>query len=169
MGLCPSCLWSENGGVIAMRFTRHLGGTSVLFSTAITVLSLMIGSVAVDGALYFAELKKMQTAADAAAHAGAIAMFEKSAMTPTQHQDNGKAAAIAYAQTNGYHLGTNDVQLGYTDPNGSYNAQSFTTPSASGYSETGGYNAVRVFVRRGSGLANGALTTLFAGVWEFPT
>lgn len=140
---------------------KMLGNGSIIMTAGLTLVTLMGGSVAVDFGLYFAEHQRMQTAADASALAGTVALFRSDADTPEEKWDDARAAAIAMAQENGYNLDQNDISFGYSDPTGSYDAATFNDLNPE-FDLTGGSNSVRVNVRRGDGQANGALSTLLA-------
>jgi uncharacterized membrane protein len=128
-------------------------------------VTLMIGAFSVDAALYFYVHKGQQNAADAAALGAASELFRNSSATLSVR----KAAAVSAAQNlsvqnRGNNLANADVTFGYVEPvTGVYNAATFTTPTNNTvFSTTGGFNAVRVTVKAGSGQANTPVPAIFA-------
>jgi Flp pilus assembly protein TadG len=137
------------------------GAISLAMTSGLLITTLMVGSVAIDTGVYFSEQKNMQNAADAAALAGTMQLFRSDSTTPSGKQDDAMDAAIEVATDNGYTLDRGNINFGYSDPTGSYNANTFNTAN-NNYTSTGGYNAVRVILRRGDGESNAPISTFLS-------
>ena len=147
---------------IKKRYFRSSKGSAGLPMTLGLLFStVMVGSIAVDTGVYFAEQKNMQNAADAAALAGSMELFRSTSTDPDDKQDDAMDAAVDVAEENGYVLDTSDIHFGYSDPNGSYDAGGFGTGNPN-YSSTGGFNSVQVILRRGDGDSNAPITTFLS-------
>lgn len=103
--------------------TRHQqqGAVAVLVAILLVVL-LGIGALAIDGGNAFLSRAQMQNAADAAAHAGAVALVSGGDATAATN------AAIAYAASNGYTISASDICFPQTPGS--------CTPAAASGSET---------------------------------
>jgi hypothetical protein len=149
-------------------------GTGIIQLVGVTLISLMVSSLGVDFAWYFAAQNQLQTAADAGALAAIHKLFDGTAPSASARQQ----AAITVAQnfvaqntTQGVALDSQDVTFGYVDPSTKRaNLNTFTTASSSsGLSHTGGYNAIKVAVHRDAGHTGGAMPTVFAQLFDFDT
>lgn len=121
---------------------------AVIKLIGITLLSLMLSSFAVDTALYFTVQNELQTAANAAAHAGAQGLFLSHGTSPAQRQQDALDQAQELLDENLSHA---SLHVTPTMDFGFYNfetSQFSAAPSADeAYDPTGGYNAVRVSLR----------------------
>jgi hypothetical protein len=132
--------------------------------------SLMLSSIAIDVAYYFAAQNQLQSAATAGALAGAKDLFTSAATTPSSRRAGAAAEAVSLvgtysnSQNNIQLSAANDVEFGYIDPATLvYNPGTFTTASGSAnYANSGGYNAVRVTVKKTTGSPSGTLSPIMA-------
>jgi Flp pilus assembly protein TadG len=135
----------------------------------IILIGLMISSMGIDFAYYFAANNELQTAADSAAMAAATELYRDISIDPTVKMNDARVQAQSYLSKNQSNmvLTTADVLFGFVNPvTKIYNSTSFSTPSAdANYAATGGYNAVRVLVRKDQGSANGQLNTIMANLF----
>jgi Flp pilus assembly protein TadG len=148
-------------------------GVGIVATIGVMIVGLMVSSVAVDVSYMLAEHAHLQNAADAAALAAAQEFTHSSSNSASGVRTDARAQASALASahssdSNAIAIDTaTDVTFGYIDPaNPTYNSNTFTTPSNDdNYSFTGGYNAVRVRVRRTTDSPAGGLPALMANLF----
>lgn len=150
------------------RKFRRAKGAAMIQIIAFTLASFMLSALAIDFGYYFTAQNVLQSAADAGALAGAKELYTNPSPEPSTRWGDAKEQATGLV--NSYTLEEKtlniepdaDVQFGYIDPaTGIYDAATFETPSADpNYAGTGGFNAVRVIVRKNSGNVNGPLTAM---------
>ncbi len=148
-------------------------GTGVIQLVGVTLISLMVSSLGVDFAWYFAAQNQLQTAAESSALSAAYKLFKSKAPSPAQRQQEAVRAAQTMTtenlpgELNGA-LDTDDVTFGFVDPaTRKVNSSTFTTPTQSpGFAHTGGYNAVKVSLHRDNGHTGGQLPTVFAQLFN---
>ncbi len=158
--------------------TKHLSrrasrGMSLILTVLIVMVGLMVSAVAVDISMAYAGHAHLQSAADAAALAAAQELSHSDGASGSQVQADSRVQAASLVSE--YNSGNNpvaidnnsDVIFGYIDPDGGvYDENNFTTASNDpSYAYTGGYNAVRVIVRRTAGSTAGAFPTLMANLF----
>lgn len=145
---------------------KSAGGFQIVQMIGVLFLTIIVSALAVDFGFYFAAQNQMQTSADAAAMAATSEMFHNTSVDPEDRMDDARAEASEYVDlnTDGLVLDEGDVIFGFIDPDTkTYDPATFRTPSSSSdYELTGGYNAVRVKVRRGGSAPNDALNTIMA-------
>lgn len=143
-------------------------GAQILVMMGIFLVGLMISALAIDFAYYFTARNELQTASDSAALAAATELYRDITVDPTTRRKDATLEAQTYLSKNqpNMTLDTSDVLYGFIDPTTKvYNSASFTTPSNDpNYASTGGYNAVRVLVRKTQGSSNGQLNTILANM-----
>jgi Flp pilus assembly protein TadG len=146
------------------KLYQKRSGQAVIHTLGLLFMTLFLGVLAVDFGFYFTVQQGMRNASDAAALAAVQALFENTSTSLSAKQSAAIAAAQSLSQQNrNNRLNSSDIEFGYVNPVGTYNASTFLTPSNnSAFSLTGGYNAVRVTVKAGSGQANTAIPTIFA-------
>jgi hypothetical protein len=143
------------------------------------LLSLMLSSIAIDVAYYFAAQNQLQSAANAGALAGVKDLFTNQATTPADRRAGAAAEAVSLVGTysnnqNNIQLSAaNDVEFGFIDPTTQiYDPANFTTPTGNAnYAKSGGFNAVRVTVKKLAGSPSGTIKPIMAqmlGVTTMP-
>lgn len=140
------------------------GNMTVIF-VGFFLFTVMIFALCVDFAFAFGEQNQLQTAAEAAALAAAQELYTSNSTTPAARQSDAFQTASGMVNDNAYApLQSSDVTYGYIDPsNPQYDASTFSNASSdSNWSYLGGYNAVRVTVRRLAGSTGGTFQTIFA-------
>lgn len=130
------------------------------------LLSLMVSALAIDFGFYFSAQNRLQTASDAAALASAAELYRSNALDPIERQEDATIAADDYVTANepNLTLDANDTTFGYVDPSiKKYEADNYATPSNNpNYAMTGGYNSVRIVLKRTQDSSNGPLKTIIA-------
>ncbi len=139
-------------------------GQAVIQTVGLLFVTLFVGALAIDTGFYFARHQGMRNASEAAALAATSELFRTQASSISLRQSAARNAARTLSQQNmNNQLNDADIEFGYVNPQGSYNASTFLTPTSNkAFAATGGYNAVRVTVRAAQGQANSAVPTLFA-------
>lgn len=144
-------------------------GNFTIQLVGLIIITLMFAAMGVDMAYYFAAQNQLQTSADSAALAATTELYRSIEVDPATKRDDAEAVAVDLVQANNdaLTLASEDVTFGYIDPVSKlYNASTFATPSTDpDYSATGGYNAVKVTVKRREGSANDPLPTFFANMF----
>jgi Flp pilus assembly protein TadG len=155
---------------------RCAGSANMVMFTCLFLLAIMLSAMGIDVAANMLEQNILQNAADSAALAGAQTLF-----TSTSSATNRLAEARSTIQgiINQYNTAQNPIQIdvnnditfGYLDPNVTpVNYSTFTTPStSSNYTYTGGYNAVRVAVRKTASSPAGAMPTFISHMFGVNT
>ncbi len=139
-------------------------GQASLQAMGLLFVTLFAGAFAVDSGVYFGVERGMQNAADAAALSGAVELFRNTSPSLetrlTAVRDSAKDISVLNVNNA---LNDDDIEFGYVDPiTNHYDAGNFTTPTGDmAFTQTGGYNAVRVTVKAASGEANSAIGTIF--------
>jgi hypothetical protein len=132
------------------------------------LLTLMFAALCVDFAYYFTAGNVLQTSADSAALAAATELYDDITVNPPTRMADAALQAQSYLTKNQSNmtLAASDVLFGFVDPASKiYKAASFNTPSADpNYALTGGFNGVRVLVRKTQDSTNGQINTLFANL-----
>lgn len=150
---------------------KHHAGNAVVLMVGTLLTGLMTSAVAVDMSYLYAENTLLQSAADSAALAATHELVRNSGTSASAIRTAARGAASSTATSNSQ--GTQnrvridqnvDVTFGYLNPaSPTYNAGTFsTTNNSTSYSFTGGYNAVRVNVRRTAGSPGGTLPSIMA-------
>ncbi len=159
--------------LVAITKRKAAHGMSMILTVIIIMVGLMVSAIAVDISMAYAGHAHLQSAADAAALAGA------QELNHSDGADGGQVRADARVQANSligeYNSANNpvaidtnnDITFGYIDPEGGvYDEDNFDSPSADpNYAFTGGYNAVHVRVRRTDDSPAGAFPTLMANLF----
>ncbi len=139
-------------------------GQASIQAIGLLFVTLFAGAFAIDSGVYFSVERGMQNAADAAALAGAAELFRDTSSSMENRLTAARDSAKEISELNMSNaLNDGDIEFGYVDPiTGDYDAGNFTTPTNdTAFSQTGGYNAVRVTVKAASGEANSAIGTIF--------
>jgi len=155
-------------------------GNAVVLMVGTLFMGLMTSAIAVDMGYLYAEHTLLQAAADSAALAATHEMVRNSGTSAATVRAAAQSAAASVASSNSQGSNTVsidqnvDITFGYLDPGTpSYSSATFGTVNGStSYAFTGGYNAVKVNVRRTSGSPAGNIGTIMAnlfGVTEFGT
>ena len=153
---------------------RHSSkGMSMILTVMVFIVGLMISAIAVDISMAYAGHAHLQSAADAAALAAAQELNHSSGADGGQVRTDARSQAVSLiseydSENNPVAIDSNsDITFGYIDPeDGTYDANNFGSPSGDpNYAFTGGYNAVRVTVRRTDGSPAGAFPTLMANLF----
>lgn len=141
----------------------------MLQSVVIILVGMMIAAFGIDFAYYFAANNELQTVADSAAMAAATELYRDITVDPSTKRSDARVQAQYYVTSNQVNmlLDNSDVVFGFINPTTKvYSAASFTTPSADpDYASTGGYNAVKVLVRKVQSNSNGQLNTIMANLF----
>jgi Flp pilus assembly protein TadG len=150
-----------------MQFKRKASsGYQIIQLMGLILISLMASALAIDFGYYYAAQNTLQTAADSASLAAITELYNNESSDAETRMTDATAEAQNLVTTNqdGLTLGDEDVIFGFIDPaTKTYDPATFRAASESeDYALTGGYNAVRVKVRRGTGSANEALSTIMA-------
>lgn len=147
---------------------RAHSGYQIVQIMGFLLISLMFSSLAIDFGYYYAAKNKLQTAADSATMAATQELYRSIQVDPSDKMDDARAQAEALVTENepNLSLDTDDVLFGFVDPaTKTYNPATFRTPSNNAdYASTGGYNAVRVRVRKTSDSPNNGLNTIMANL-----
>ncbi|HET6310328.1 MAG TPA: pilus assembly protein TadG-related protein [Candidatus Nitrosotalea sp.] len=103
-----------------MRVKKQSGQILVLFMLSLVVLIAMVG-VVVDGGRAYSDLRSLESAAEAGAHAGAFLMEKswsgESGTYGSLTDGQVKASALAFAQYNGWNAASGDVfYMDYVKP-----------------------------------------------------
>lgn len=150
-----------------MKYRRGAArGVHIIHLLALIMIVLAGSAMAIDFSFYFAAQNGLQTSSDAAALAATGALYRSTALDPVDKQAEAEWAAYELVDENdpGLILDDGDITFGFVDPaTRQYQAEQFETPSADpDYAWSGGYNAVRVAVRRTGDSSNGALPAIMA-------
>lgn len=154
-----------------MRVLRRKSapGFQVIHFMGLMIIALMASALAIDFGYYYAAQNQMQTAADSAALAATQQLYRSIDPSPAQRMSEAQTAASTFVDRNfkGLVIDNSDVIFGFVDPTTKkYDSATFRTPSNNpDYSLTGGFNAVRVRVRKTSSSPNGPLTTIMANMF----
>ncbi len=153
-----------------MRIQRQKArGAQVIQFLGLMLLTLMASALAIDFGWYFGAQNALQTGADAAALAATDTLYRSTALDPSDRMDEAEMTAQDALEENlpDHVLESGDVAFGYINPvTKEYDPASFSTPTNDpNYSLTGGYNAVRVAVRRSDESINGQLPTIMANMF----
>jgi Flp pilus assembly protein TadG len=153
-------------------------GQGVILGLGLLILTLMISAIAVDVGFYYVGQNTLQTAADASSLAAAKELYASTAVSAATRQTNARNMATQYVgkytldqKTLAFDNPMNEVQFGFVDPTTKkYNASSFLTSSNdAAYNATGGYNAVRVTVKKMTGTSNGPLPSIMGRLFGINT
>ena len=153
---------------------RAYRGSNIVLFIGVFLSILLASVMAIDLSYYYAAQNEMQTAADAAALAATQRLFENKepASNFSAREDDVRQVASDLNGSNlpGSTLETEDVELGFIDPaTMAYDPSNFSDPNTSSdYDLTGGYNAVRVIVKRTED-SNGPLPTIMANLLGIPS
>jgi hypothetical protein len=145
-------------------------GQAIIQTVGLLFFTLFTGAFAIDAGLYFYVHQGMQNAADAAALAGAMELFEDVAPNITTRFADARAAARSLSVVNrSTQIADADIDFGYVDPiTGVFAQGSFNSPTNNpAFAATGGYNAVRVIPKAVTGEANNPVPSIFAKVLGF--
>ncbi len=151
-----------------IRLRTGQRGQALIHSLGLAIATLSIGAFVVDGSMYYTVHQGMQNAADSAALAAANELFRNSASSLSSKESAAIASAQTLAQGNmKFNLASTDVDFGYVNPSsGNYDTSTFSNSSSdAAYSNTGGYNAVRVTVKAGNNDANNEIPSVFGGIF----
>lgn len=148
-------------------------GFLVIQLLGVILLILMISALAIDFGFYYASQNQMQTAADSASLAAVTELYRNTSIDPDTRMDSARdsAAELVDGNMSGMTLADSDVVFGYIDPaTRKYDAGNFRAPTTdSDYSQTGGYNAVWVRLRKNDSGPNAALNTIMANLFGMTT
>lgn len=145
------------------------GGTFIIQTIGIMLMSLMISALALDFGYYFAAQNTLQTAADSGSLAAVTSLYHANGVDTSIKQATAREAAIDLVQSNNPELmlGHDDVLFGFIDPaTREYDPDNFRRASSNpDYNLTGGYNAVYVRVSQSEGSVNRPLPTFLANMF----
>jgi Flp pilus assembly protein TadG len=152
-----------------MKLRRAVSsGYQIIQIMGLVLLSLMVSAFAIDFSYYYAAQNTLQTAADSAALAATTELYHSTQSDIELKLDDAwnQAQDMAAANQSSLVLDSDDVIFGFVDPATKvYDPATFRTPTTDpDYSTTGGYNAVRVKIRRGAGSSNSALNTIMGNM-----
>jgi Flp pilus assembly protein TadG len=151
-----------------LRYRRRAKGGQMIALMGLTLIGLMFSALAIDFGYYFTANNALQSVADSAALAAATELYRDIAVDPNTKMSDARLQAQMYVSKNqpNMTLEASDVMFGFVNPTTKvYSAASFSTPTNDpNYAATGGYNAVRVLVRKTADSNNGALNTIMANL-----
>jgi len=147
---------------------RCASGNQMIALLGLTLIGLMFSAVAIDFAYYFTANNELQSVADSSSLAAATELYRDITVDPTSKMADARVQAQSYVTKNQANmvLDSSDVSFGFVNPaTKMYSSASFSTPTNDpNYAATGGYNAVRVLVRKTQGSTNGQLNTIMANL-----
>ncbi len=136
-------------------------GQGVIQALGLLFLLCFVGGLAVDAGLYYFMHTGEQNAADSAALAAVTQLYKSNATSLSGKESDATTSAQTYSQDNEKNnVGTSDVEFGYVNPTTGDTSQ-FSSPDATNFPLTSGYNAVKVTVNAGQNQANSQIPSVF--------